>query len=215
MVAVGRARGTGMERSGTAYPDVTLAIIAGGQGRRLSGVPKGLLEVEGRTVLERLLALAPCFGDVLLVANAPGPYARFGLRTVADVVPGKGAPGGVHAALVAARTPWVVAVACDMPFIAPEVLEVLLGARDEDVDAVCFEVEGRLEPLLAVYRSVLEGPWGEALGEDPSMRQLLARVRARLLPEAALRSVDPTLRSLANVNTPEDLLRYGIALPSR
>lgn len=205
----------GPEGDSAESPDVTLAILAGGQGRRLSGVPKGLLEVEGRTVLERLLALAPRFGDVLLVANVAEPYARFGLRTVADVVPGKGAPGGVHAALVAARTPWVVAVACDMPFVAPEALRVLLGARGEDVDAVCFEVAGRMEPLLAAYRVSLAGAWGRGLAEDPSLRQLLSRFRARRLPESALRAVDPSLRSLVNVNTPEDLARHGVTLPAR
>lgn len=203
-----------MERIHEGFPEVTLAILAGGQGRRLSGVPKGLLEVEGRTVLERLLALGPCFEEVLLVANAPAPYLRFGLRAVADGVPGKGAPGGVQAALGAARTPWVVAVACDMPFITAEVLRVLLGAREDGVDAVCFEVGGRLEPLLAAYRTALAPAWGAALAAEPSMRELLSGVRTRLLSEAALRAVDPALRSLANVNTPEDLARYGVALPS-
>lgn len=202
-----------MDAAGPGFPDVTLAIIAGGQGRRLSGVPKGLLAVHGRTVLERLLSQAPLFGDVLMVANVPEPYARFGLRTVADVVPGKGAPGGVHAALVAARTPWVVAVACDMPFVSTEVLRVLLDARDEGVDAVCFEVLGRLEPLLAAYRTTLAAGWGGSLREDPSLRQLLTHARARLLPEEALRVVDPKLRSLVNVNTPEDLARHGVTLP--
>ncbi|WP_163999159.1 molybdenum cofactor guanylyltransferase [Pyxidicoccus caerfyrddinensis] len=202
-----------MDAAGPEFPDVTLAIIAGGQGRRLSGVPKGLLAVAGRTVLERLLSQAPRFGDVLLVANVPEPYAHFGLRTVADTVPGKGAPGGVHAALMAARTPWVVAVACDMPFVSPEALRVLLGARDEAVDAVCFEVAGRLEPLLAAYRTALAAGWGASLEEDPSLRQLLSRARARLLPEDALRMVDPKLRSLVNVNTPEDLARHGVTLP--
>jgi molybdopterin-guanine dinucleotide biosynthesis protein A len=200
--------------AGAWYPEVTLAIIAGGQGRRLSGVPKGLLQVEGRTVLERLLELGPRFGDVLLVANAPAPYARFGLRTVADVVRDKGAPGGVHAALVASRTPWVVAVACDMPFVSPEALGVLLGAREDGVEAVCFEVAGRLEPLLAVYRSSLAPAWGEALAEDPSLRELLSRFQARLLPEEALRAVDPGLRALVNVNTPEDAARHGVTLPA-
>ncbi|NTX10651.1 molybdenum cofactor guanylyltransferase [Myxococcus sp. CA056] len=198
---------------GNTYPDVTLAIIAGGQGRRLSGVPKGMLEVEGRTVLARLLALAPRFGEVLLVANAPEPYARYALRTVADVVPDKGAPGGVHAALSAARTPWVVAVACDMPFISPDVLRVLLDARGDDVDAVCFDAGGRVEPLLAVYRAALARVWRATLSEDPSLRQLLSRFRARLLPESALRAVDPSLRALVNVNTPQDLTRYAVTLP--
>ncbi|MBN1208275.1 MAG: molybdenum cofactor guanylyltransferase [Myxococcaceae bacterium] len=196
------------------FPDVTLAVVAGGQGRRLSGVPKGLLRLEGRTVLERLLGLAPSFAEVLLVANAPEPYARFGLRAVADVVPGKGAPGGVHAALAGARTAWVLVVACDMPFVQPAAVRVLLEARAPEVDAVCFTVGERVEPLLAVYRASLAGPWGGALAAgDLSLRQLLAGCRARLLPEESLRAVDAELRSLVNVNTPEDLRRHGLALP--
>ena len=82
------------------------------------------------------------------------------------------------------------------------------------MDAVCFTVAGRVEPLLAVYRASLASTWEQALREgDPSLRELLSRCRARLLPEAALRAVDPELRSLVNVNTPEDLSRHGLALP--
>jgi molybdopterin-guanine dinucleotide biosynthesis protein A len=196
------------------FPDVTLAVVAGGQGRRLSGVPKGLLRIGERTVLEQLLSLAPLFAEVLLVANAPEPYARFGLRTVSDTVPGKGAPGGVHAALVGARTEWVLAVACDMPFVSPEAVRVLLQSRAPEVDAVCFTAGGRVEPLLAVYRASLADPWGQSLrAGDPSLRELLSRARARLLPEEALRAVDAELRSLVNVNTPEDLLRHGLTRP--
>ncbi|MCE9668346.1 molybdenum cofactor guanylyltransferase [Myxococcus stipitatus] len=196
-----------------AYSDVTLAIIAGGQGRRLSGVAKGLLEVEGRAVVERLVDLSRGLGDVLLVANAPAPYARFGVRAVADVVRDRGAPGGVHAALVASRTPWVATVACDMPFVAAEALRVLLDARSDAVDSVCFEVDGRVEPLLAVHRASLAPAWEALLVEEPSLRQLMARGRVAALPERALRAVDPTLRSLVNVNTPEDLARHGVSLP--
>ncbi|MCY1030008.1 molybdenum cofactor guanylyltransferase [Corallococcus sp. BB11-1] len=202
-----------MDGSAT-FPDVTLAILAGGQGTRLGGVAKGLLTVDGRTVLERLLGLGSSFGDVLLVTNAPAPYARFGPRIVADAVEGRGAPGGVHAALGAARTPWVFAVACDMPFVTGAAARVVLEARARDVDAVCFEREGRWEPLLAVYRAALVARWGEALAENPSLRQVLSRFRTRTLPESALRAVDSHARALVNVNTPEDLVRFGVTLPS-
>ncbi len=197
------------------FPDVTLAILAGGQGTRLGGVAKGLLRVGGLTTLERLRAFGSHFADSLLVANAPEPYARFGLRTVADVVKGKGAPGGVHAALGAARTEWVFAVACDMPFVTEAAARVVLDARGADVDAVCIEHDGRWEPLFAAYRTERVTRWGEALAEDPSLRRVLLGLRTRLLPVDALRAVDPELRALANVNTPEDLVRYGVALPGR
>ncbi|MBU8897279.1 molybdenum cofactor guanylyltransferase [Corallococcus sp. M34] len=197
------------------HPDVTLALIAGGRGTRLSGVAKGLLVVEGLTVMERQLALAPLFAEVVLVANAPEPYARFGLRTVPDAIAGKGAPGGVHAALGAARTPWVFAVACDMPFVSAEVVRAVLAARREDVDAVCGEVAGRWEPLLAVYRARLAGAWGDALAEDPSLRRLLERARTQVLPESELRAVDPRLRAWVNVNTHEELALHSVSLPPR
>ncbi|MET0404366.1 MAG: molybdenum cofactor guanylyltransferase [Cystobacter sp.] len=198
---------------GVKHPEVTLAIIAGGRGLRLGGVAKGLLEVEGRPVLERVLGLGPLCGDVLLVANVPEPYARWGLRTVSDVVRERGAPGGVHAALVGARTEWVLAVACDMPFVTPEVARVLLDARG-DAEAVAFTVDGRVEPLLALYRRTLARAWGEALAAgQPSLRALLAGCRARLLPEEALRAVDPDARAVVSVNTPEDLARRGASLP--
>jgi molybdenum cofactor guanylyltransferase len=202
------------ERSEVEYPDVTLGVIAGGQGKRLGGVVKGLLEVEGRTVVERLLELGRRFGEVLLVANEPGPYARFGVRTVGDVVRGRGAPGGVHAALVEARTPWVLAVACDMPFVEEGVVRALLGARGPEVDVVCFTVGGRVEPLLAVYRRELAHAWGPRLREEePSLRDLMALCRTNPLPEEALRAVDPQARSVLSVNTPEDLARHGIRRP--
>jgi molybdenum cofactor guanylyltransferase len=203
------------ERSGPEYPEVTLAVIAGGRGERLGGVTKGLLEVEGRPVLARVLELGRLFGDVLLVANEPGPYARFHLRTVGDEVRGRGAPGGVHAALVGARTEWVLAVACDMPFIAEGAVRVLLDARGPEVDAVCFTVGGRVEPLLALYRRALADAWGEALKtEEPSLRALLSRGRTKLLAEETLRAVDAELRSVVSVNTPEDLVRHGATVPS-
>ncbi|MFY0572708.1 molybdenum cofactor guanylyltransferase [Archangium lansingense] len=202
------------ERRGPEYPEVTLAVIAGGRGERLGGVAKGLLEVEGRTVLERVLGLGRLFGDMLLVANEPGPYKRFNLRTVEDVVRGRGAPGGVHAALVGASTEWVLAVACDMPFIAEAAVRVLLEARGPEVDAVCFTVGGREEPLLALYRRALSGEWGETLKtEEPSLRALLSRCRTKRLEEETLRAVDAELRSVVSVNTPEDLARHGASLP--
>ena len=202
------------ERGEPEAPDVTLAVIAGGRGERLGGVAKGLLRVEGQPVLARVLALGPLVGDVLLVANEPAPYEGFGVRTVGDVHMGRGAPGGVHAALVGARTEWVLAVACDMPFVTREAVRVLLGARAPGVEAVCFQVAGRVEPLLALYRARLAGPWGRALeAGSPSLRALVAGCHARLLPEHTLRAVDPELRAVVSVNTPEDLTRHGAALP--
>ena len=73
---------------------------------------------------------------------------------------------------------------------------------------------GRWEPLLGVYRRSVAEAWGEALREEPSLRQVLARLRTRVLPESALRAVDAELRSVVSLNTPEDLERHGASLPT-
>jgi molybdenum cofactor guanylyltransferase len=180
----------------------------------MGGVPKGLLLRSGRPLLAELLGLAPRFADVFLVTSNPAPYAAFGVRTVADVIPDRGAPGGVHAALVEARTPWVLVLAADMPFVTAAVIDVLLSERAPAVDAVGFEVHGRLEPLLACYRTALAAEWGAALPSSPSFRDLWQRVRARVLTEDRLARVDVGCRAVLSVNTPEDAEAYGIALPA-
>jgi molybdenum cofactor guanylyltransferase len=191
----------------------TLAIIAGGKAERLNGVPKGLLELEGQTVIERLLLLRPLFDSVLLVTNEPVPYARFGIPIAADRLVGRGAPAGVHAALASANTEWVVAIACDMPFVRREAVLRLLAERKPEVEAAAYEVDGRLEPLLALYRTALADRWESLLTAQPSFRELFRHFRARVLSESELRSVDPELASVRSVNTPEQAGAWGISLP--
>ena len=176
---------------------------------------KGLLRWRGRPLIAHQLALRPLFAEALLVTGDPGPYAAWGLRSAADVVPGRGAPGGVHAALVNARTPWVLALGCDMPFVTPEALAPLAAARSPGCDAVVYRVGGRLEPLLALYRRELADPWTAQLAapRGPSFRQLLEGARVEVLEEEVLRAVDPELASVRSVNTPEDLEALGVERP--
>jgi molybdopterin-guanine dinucleotide biosynthesis protein A len=197
-----------------AQSDVTLAVLAGGRARRLGGVPKGLLLRDGQPVLAHLLALSPRFAETLLVTSDPAPYAGFAVRAVSDVIPQRGAPGGVHAALVHATTPWVLVLAADMPFVSAPVVELLLAQRSEALDAVGFEMDGRLEPLLACYRAKLAPGWGAALTRNPSFRDLWQMVRSGLLPKEALLQVDPSGRAVLSVNTPEEAQAHGIAVPA-
>jgi molybdenum cofactor guanylyltransferase len=194
---------------------VSLAILAGGRGRRLGGMPKGLLLREGRPLLAHLLALGQRFDDVLLVTSDPSPYRAFAVRTVADVVPDRGAPGGVHAALISARTPWVLAVGADMPFVTARVVERLLAERGPEVDAIGFEVEGRLEPLLACYRSAAAEVFAAVLAAEPSFQTIWQGLRAQRLSAAALAEVDPGCRAVVSVNTPEDARLWGVTLPAQ
>ena len=187
---------------------VSLAIVAGGGATRLGGVCKPLLRVRGRPVLERLLALRTLADEVLLVSADPRlPDA--GVRRVTDLLPGRGAPGGVHAALAQARSAWVLAVGGDMPFLDGRAVMPLLEARADDVDAVAYTVAGRLEPLAALYRSALGARFAESLaGGGESFRALWAQLRGRTLPESVLREATGDVRAVVSLNLPSDVTTW-------
>lgn len=203
-----------MASSPAGYEDITLGIVAGGRGSRLGGVRKSLLRVEGETIYDRQRALAARYAELLVSAGADASWRPAGARVVQDALPDRGAPGGVHALLCAARTPWVQVLGGDMPFVRAAALEVLQAARGAEVEVVCFEVGGRLEPLLGLYAASLARPWARLLVEQPSLQELARSARCLVLPERTLREVDPGLRSTVSLNTPEDLARWGAELPS-
>ena len=193
--------------------EMSLAIVAGGGATRLGGVCKPLLRVRGRTVLERLLALRTLADEVLLVSADPR-LPDSGVRRIEDVVPGRGAPGGVLSALAHARAPWVLAVGGDMPFLDGRAVLPLLEARGEDVDAVAYTVGGRLEPLAALYRSALASRWAEALaGGGESFRSLWTGLRGRTLPESVLREATGDTRAVLSLNLPSDVTTWVDAPP--
>ena len=196
------------------HPDLTLAILAGGQGRRMGGLAKPLMILEGRTFLEHLLGLRSQVAEVLLVANDRAPWARFGVRVVPDRIADRGAPGGLHAALSAATTGWVLLVAGDMPFVHAGAVDLLAAQAGEGVDWTCFERDGRLEPMPGLYRVGLRERFERRLSdEQPSFRALLEGGPGIRIPSSVLARIDPELRALTGVNTPEEAARIGAVRP--
>jgi molybdopterin-guanine dinucleotide biosynthesis protein A len=192
-------------------PKVAAAILAGGKGTRLGNVDKTGLLVGGRTILDRQLqALRGRFSRVLLVAGETPPAAPADVTILRDRAPaGSGPLAGLDAAL-AALTPdedSVVCIAGDLPLILPPALDLLRDTAPE-AEALVPLVAGHPEPLFARYHRSCAGPVAAALAEGRLKTMgLLASVHVHWLPESALRAVDPTLQSLHNINTPEDLAR--------
>ena len=187
-----------------------VAIIAGGRGARLGGQVKGLLVVDGQRIVDRQrAALGALFDRVIIVANDPEPWRDTGLTVVGDRWPDAGPLAGIEAALahLAPDADSVVCVAGDMPFIEPAVLRLLRDAPP-DTDAVVPRVGGQSQPLLARYGTRLQPLIAARLAASRrAVHRLFDEVKVTWLDEAALRAVDPALRSLRDVNTPADLDR--------
>ena len=111
--------------------DVTGIVLAGGQGRRMGGIDKGLVPLAGRAMVTHVIdRLAPQVGAIVVNANQnAAAYAAFGHPVVADAVGGFAGPlAGLHAGMTAATTPYVVTVPCDSPFLPGDLVARLAAA---------------------------------------------------------------------------------------
>ncbi|MCD4747870.1 MAG: molybdopterin-guanine dinucleotide biosynthesis protein B [Thermoanaerobaculales bacterium] len=178
-------------------------LLIGGLSRRM-GSPKHLIELAGKTMLEKVFGvLEPGVDRVVLLGSGEVPPVLSGLKQLPDT-PDAGA--GPLAALVTAlrwapRAGWLV-VACDMPKLTPEALAWLERERGPGRWVVLpKDSEGRPEPLLAVYE-----PQSGHLLEGLVARGCRApRVLAEF-PQIHTPAIPPNLApAWVNVNHPEDL----------
>ncbi len=187
------------------------AVLAGGAASRYGGAPKGLIEVGGRRILDRVVDVVARVTGVspLVVANAPdGATWRPDLHTIPDVRPGCGSLGGIYTAVSAGAEP-VLCVAWDMPFVPEGLLRALIDGAG-NYDAFLPESSGRrgLEPLCAVYGPAC-GPAIERRLEQGDLKAISfhADVRVGILSLAKVKSFGDPDELFFNVNTPDDLAR--------
>lgn len=148
----------------TSIPGV---LLAGGRAQRMGGGDKPLRMVDGRTILERVIArLAPQCSRLILNANGdPARFAGNGLAVVPDGVAGFPGPlAGILAGLdwVAAHMPearWMLSAAGDCPFLPRDLVARLATARAaEEAELAVAASGGQTHPVI--------GLWPVGLRED-------------------------------------------------
>ena len=184
----------------------TGVIQAGGKSTRMGGAPKALAEVGGRTVIERVVAaLAPVLDDILIVTNTPDRYAFLGLPMVPDVFPDHGSLGGIYSGLRAARGATAFTVACDMPFLHPDVVRLVVE-RAAEADVVVPRVGDQLETMHAAYGKACLPHMEERLRAGQlRIVGFFDRVRVLEVPEATVAPIRAPEIVFMNVNTPDEL----------
>ena len=185
---------------------ITGVIQAGGQSARMGGHPKALMEVGGRRIIDRVADVVRAVAnDVLLVTNTPELYGWLGLPMVPDAFPDHGALGGIYSGLRAAPGDAAFMVACDMPFLMPEVAR-LVTDRAGEADVVAPRIAGRWETLHACYRRVCLPPIETRLRAGRlKVADLLDEVRVLAIEEGDVARFRAPEVVFMNVNTPEEL----------
>ena len=194
---------------------ITGVIQAGGKSTRMGGRPKALMELGGRRIIDHVVeVLRAVTEDVLLVTNTPELYSALGLPMVPDVFPDHGSLGGIYSGLKAAPGDAAFTVACDMPFLMPEVARLVID-RAGLADVVVPKIGEQFETLHACYAKACLGPMESRLREGRlKIVGFFDEVRVLAVAEAEVARFREPALVFMNVNTPDELTRARALMPT-
>jgi molybdopterin-guanine dinucleotide biosynthesis protein A len=181
---------------------VTGIVLAGGQGRRMGTVDKGLQLLHGKPMVAAVIErLAPQVDEILINANQNlAAYAIFGHRVVPDAISGFAGPlAGLHAGLSAAKHTLVLTVPCDSPFLPLDLYSRLKKEMNKN-DLAVAKTGDQPHPVFALVRaSVLKNLESFLAGGG---RKIDAWYASLKVVEVAF---DDEADAFRNINTREEL----------
>ena len=124
-----------------------------------------------------------------------------------DILPDKGSLGGIYTALMRAQAPYVLVLACDMPFISGDLLRFMIAQINDETDIVVPRVDGYPQGMHAIYSKACLEPIRKQLEANRlKIIRFYDAMRVRYLDEADYGSLRPAdARSFTNLNTPGEL----------
>ncbi len=193
-----------MSISPNAGAEVTGIVLAGGQARRMGGEDKGLVRVAGKPMVEHVIArLVPQVSTLIINANRNlEVYAAYGYPVLPDEGGGFCGPlAGIASAMRFARTPLVLAVPCDSPFVPADLCARLHQRLETDGAEISAAHDGeRLHPVFALLQTALLPSLQHYLGAE-------GRKIDRWYGQHRFATVDfsDAPAAFININSPEEL----------
>jgi len=171
------------------------------------GTDKAFLKLEGRTLLERMLALAQAVSPVVHIVGSRQKFAALG-TVVEDIFVSHGPLAGIHAALRSSRTDLNLILAVDMPFVGVRLLRHLLQSAEAHPAAVVTapRTSDGWQPLCAVYRRSFADLAEAALAHgENKIDTLFANIEVCGVGERELAQFGWSPAMFRNLNTPQEV----------
>src|SRR5665811_2149002 len=187
---------------------ITGLILAGGQGRRMGGVDKGLQIFRGKRLIDHVYErLAPQVGGIIINANQNhDAYKSFGVRVVSDAIGNFAGPlAGLHAGLSVSRRPYLASVPCDSPFLPEDLVERLMARLNESGAELAVAKTGdQPHPVFCLARrSVLDHLTNFLKGGGRKIDAWYASL------DVVEVDFDDEAEAFSNINTREELASFG------
>ena len=127
----------------------TAIILAGGKSSRMKE-EKGLVNLNGKKLIEYVIESAKKFASHIIIITSNPDYKQFGYLCIEDEMKEKGPLGGILTGLNHSTTSKNLILGCDMPFLSQTLLSAIIqNIGDEEV--LLTEHQGKAEPLCSVY----------------------------------------------------------------
>jgi len=184
---------------------MTGIILSGGKSTRM-GENKAFIKIEGVPIVSRIYTLfKELFQEVIIVTNQPELFKNFDSKIYSDLLPNKGALGGLFTGLFFSNFQYSFCVACDMPFIKKSLVQYLIN-NIEGEDVIVPRAKDGLQPLHAVYSKNCLDPIKKIMEQGKyKIIDFYNLVSIKIVEEKDFTSLDPLRESFINVNTPEEL----------
>ncbi|NIQ39076.1 MAG: NTP transferase domain-containing protein [Proteobacteria bacterium] len=177
------------------------------------GRDKLFLEAGRVPLFERVhRVLKEVFDDLIIVANNAEWFDTYDTPVMPDLIPGKGALGGLYTALKCVSTDSVFCFASDMPFLNSRLIRYMIK-KSTMGDVIIPRTSDGLQPLHAIYSKACLEPIENLISRgNLKIVDFFTEVNVIYVTEREIRDHDPSLKSFMNVNTEEDLRRAEVLL---
>jgi molybdopterin-guanine dinucleotide biosynthesis protein A len=187
--------------------NISAVILAGGANKRLGGITKANVIIEGLSIISRILSvIEDLFPELIIVTNKPEEFRKFGqCKIVADKYLKAGPLGGIHAAMNSSSEDAIFVFAGDMPFLDKKIISDQISEfKNGKEDALIPKLGQFIEPLHAIYRKSIMNELEKFLNERKSraVRDFLGYVNVGYLE---IPDTEQNKKAFTNINSPSDL----------
>ena len=186
---------------------ISIILQAGGKSSRM-GKDKATVPFLGVPLIYRLRDRFDGFGtELLVITNEVRGYKKLGVPLFEDIIPERGALGGLYTALSIASQPLIGLIAADMPFANPDLIKYQMQIiQDSGFDAVIPGTEQGIEPFHSVYRVETCLPLVKEALENNLWKMISWHDQARIkvLNPDVIREITGSGHTFRNLNTPEE-----------
>ncbi len=195
-------------------PNCAGIILSGGQNTRMDGRNKSFLKLGSKRFLDLIFeAMSPLFDEIIIVTRQPEIYQEWDVIVTKDLFEIHSPLAGIHAGLHRMQSEYAFVTSCDTPFLKKEVIQILIDAIEPQKDVIVPSFNTYFQPLCAIYSKKCRLLIEQLLRQQQvKVDQLFAQSNIKQIDYSRIKTGEPKLHSVFNVDTQEEMVKAQILI---